>query len=199
MPEGRNSCTPSCSPPGWCVPDFPLICPWLVYTCLPSCGPSFSPTTGLYMSNLSLTQSPQSAYTCPSPSQPLVCIPQPSFSLVSWFACPGFILVCPGLHIPASHGLLVHARSPSFFLAPRLMFVSHLTSLLGRMHCQLCACVCWSPLPGCTHWAFIHDCSAFSHAHLGSLGFVLVHLSFGVFIFRLPSLLFVSIADMVST
>ena len=144
----------------------------LSYTCLPSHGPSFSPTPGLYTPNLSLTQPPWSAYACPPPSQPLVHIHQPSFLLVSWFMCPSFVLVCPSLHIPNPWGLLVHVHSPSLFLGPQFMFVSCLTGLLGYVHCQLCACVCWSPLPGRACLAFIRDCLAFSHAHLGSFWFV---------------------------
>jgi hypothetical protein len=120
----------------------------------------------------SRTQSPWSTYACPPPSQPMVRIYQPSFSLVSWFACPGFVLICPGLRIPASRSLLVRVCSPSLFLAPRFVFVGHLASLLGRVHCRLCACVCWSPLPGRARWAFVRDHSAFSWARLGSFGFI---------------------------
>ena len=63
------------------------------------------------------TQFPRSTYTCPPPSQPLVHIHQPSFSLVSWFACPSFVLVCPSLRIPTFHSLLVCVHSASLFLA----------------------------------------------------------------------------------
>ena len=101
------------------------------------------------------TQSPWSRYACPPPSQPLVHICQPF-----WSTCPGFVLICPGLRIPASHSLLVHVCSPSLFLAPQFVFVGHLAGLLGHVHC---ACLC-------------------------SFVLVQISLSFGGFIFRLPGL-----------
>ena len=155
---------PSHLPLGLCMLDLPLIYPWFTYTVLLVCVclPSPFPVPGLHLSA--------------------------SFSLVSWFVCPSFVLVCPGLRIPTSCSLLVHVSSPSLFLACWFMFVGRLASLLGHMHCRLCACVCWSPLPGHTCWAFVHDCSAFSCARLGSCGFV--YPLVGLFLGSLASYLY---------
>ena len=132
------------------------------------------------------TQFPQSVYTCPPPTQLLVYIRQPSFSLVSWFACPGFILVCPSLHIPTSrkslgsYMLILLVHSPLVRVCRPSRQPPGSCALLALCLCLLVSAT-WSHL-----FSFF----------LCSFVFVCVCLSFGGFIFGLPSL---SVADMVST
>ena len=160
---------PSHLPPGLCILDLPLIYPWFTYTV------------------------------------PLVCVCQPS------------PFPAPGLHLSALllAGLLVHV--PQLCACLPWFAYSHFLQSLGS--CKLTLLdpsplvhVCWPSCqpPGSHALSALRLCllvsATWSHLlgirssfFLCSFELMWVCLSFGGFIFGLPSLLFVFVADMVST
>ena len=163
---------PSHLPLGLCMLDLPLIYPWFTYTV------------------------------------PLVCVCLPS------------PFPAPGSHSSALllAGLLVHVPQlcsclPQFAYSQPLRSLGSctLTLLVPRAPVHVCQLSHWPP--GLRALSALCLCLLVSATWLYSLGFhsqlfsffscsfglILVCLSFGGLIFELPSLLFVSVADMVST